>query len=55
MVRNLVLIYLPTDVVLFLICLAWLAGYRITRETHDASLRLLAEQATEGMAVIPRI
>ena len=55
MVRNLVLIYLPTNVVLYLICLAWLAGYRITRETHDASLKLLAEEAAEGVAVIPRI
>jgi len=55
MVRRLVLIYLPTDVVLFLICLAWLAGYRITRETHDASLRLLAKEAAAGVAVIPEI
>ena len=55
MVRDLVLIYLPTVIVLYLICLAWLAGYRITRETHDASLRLLAEEAAEGVAVIPQI
>ncbi len=55
MIRGLVLIYLPTVVVLFAICLAWLAGYRITRETHDASLRLLAEEAAEGLATIPRI
>jgi Na+/melibiose symporter-like transporter len=55
MIRELVLIYLPTVVVLFLISLAWLAGYRITRETHDASLRLLAVEAAEGVAVIPQI
>lgn len=53
MIRQLVLVYLPTEIILFAICLAWLAGYRITRETHAASLKQLADEAAQGMAVIP--
>jgi GPH family glycoside/pentoside/hexuronide:cation symporter len=54
-VHNLLLIYLPTVVTLYLIGLVWLAGYRITRESHDATLQRLATQAAEGVSVIPDV
>ncbi len=44
-VRNLALLYLPTVVILYLVSSAWLLGYRITRETHEANLQSLAEAA----------
>jgi GPH family glycoside/pentoside/hexuronide:cation symporter len=53
-IRNLALVYLPTLVFLFLISIAWLAGYRITRETHEANLKQLAE-AGEAVPVAPGV
>jgi len=55
MAHRLILTYLPVVTVLYLICLVWLAGYRITRESHAATLKRLAEQAGEGVVVVPEI
>ena len=49
-VRNLTLVYLPTAALLYAIGLAWLRGYRITRQSHEASLQLLLKEASEGIA-----
>jgi Na+/melibiose symporter-like transporter len=46
-VRNLALLYLPTVVLLYLVSAVWLTGYRITRETHEANLRSLADRKSE--------
>jgi glycoside/pentoside/hexuronide:cation symporter, GPH family len=53
--HNLVLVYLPTVAVLYGLCLVWLAGYRITRESHAATLKQLAETTGEGVHVIPEV
>jgi GPH family glycoside/pentoside/hexuronide:cation symporter len=42
-VRRLGLVYAPTIVMLYLIALAFLATYRISRRTHEDNLRRLAE------------
>jgi Na+/melibiose symporter-like transporter len=42
-VQRLGLVYAPTIVVLYLIALAFLATYRISRTTHEDNLRRLAE------------
>jgi GPH family glycoside/pentoside/hexuronide:cation symporter len=42
-VHRLGLVYAPTIVVLYLIALAFLATYRISRRTHEDNLRRLAE------------
>jgi GPH family glycoside/pentoside/hexuronide:cation symporter len=54
-IAHLVLVYLPMVVGLYLVSLICLAGYRITRQTHEASLKQLAEEAAKGVAVIPEI
>jgi Na+/melibiose symporter-like transporter len=46
-VRNLALLYLPTVVLLYLVSAVWLTGYRITRETHEANLRSLADRKAQ--------
>ena len=43
-VRNLGLAYAPTVVVLYLIALAFLAGYRIDRAAHEANLERLGRR-----------
>src|SRR5262249_20900441 len=47
-VRNLGLVYAPSIVVLYLIALAFLATYSISRATHEANLRKLAMEAVPG-------
>ncbi|MDR3508567.1 MAG: MFS transporter [Caulobacteraceae bacterium] len=47
-VRNLALIYLPVMMGLYLISMAWLSGYRITRQTHEANLEQLARAKEAG-------
>jgi Na+/melibiose symporter-like transporter len=42
-VRHLGLVYAPSIVVLYLVALAFLATYGISRATHEANLRKLAE------------
>jgi GPH family glycoside/pentoside/hexuronide:cation symporter len=42
-VRRLGLVYTPVLVVLYLVAIAFLATYRISRETHEDNLRRLAE------------
>lgn len=42
-VRSLGLTYVPMVVVLYLIAIAFLATYRISRESHEANLRRLAQ------------
>ena len=51
-IRHLALVYLPTVVLGYLIAGAWLLGYRITRESHEANLLLLAE-AGEAIPLVP--
>jgi glycoside/pentoside/hexuronide:cation symporter, GPH family len=41
-VRNLALVYVPILVVLFVIALALLSAYRISRTSHEANLRALS-------------
>ncbi|MEI9987490.1 MAG: hypothetical protein WDN69_32740 [Aliidongia sp.] len=43
--HNLVLVYLPALVVLFLVAIGFVSAYRIDRRTHEANLRRLAEAA----------
>jgi len=50
-VRNLALLYLPTVVALYLIAMAFLTGYRITRETHEANLQKLATPQKQSAAL----
>lgn len=45
-VRNLVLIYVPIQIVLWFIAISMIARYRISREMHEHNLRRLAESAT---------
>jgi Na+/melibiose symporter-like transporter len=49
-VHRLGLVYAPTIVVLYLIALAFLATYRISRHTHEDNLRRLAESRDSGAA-----
>lgn len=44
-VRNLVLIYMPIQIVLWFIAISMIARYRISREMHENNLRRLAESA----------
>jgi GPH family glycoside/pentoside/hexuronide:cation symporter len=44
-VRNLVLIYMPTQITLWIIAITLVGGYRIGRDTHEHNLRRLAEAA----------
>jgi len=44
-VRNLALVYCPVLILLFAIALALLAGYRITRASHEETLTRLAAEA----------
>lgn len=44
-VRNLVLIYMPVQIVLWIISFSLVSGYRIDRKTHEHNLRRLAEFA----------
>jgi GPH family glycoside/pentoside/hexuronide:cation symporter len=53
-IRNLVLVYLPTVVLLYLIAAAWLLGYRITKQSHEANLQRLAE-AGEAIPLTPGV
>ena len=43
--NNLVLVYVPALVVLFLVAIGFVSAYRIDRRTHEANLRRLAEAA----------
>ncbi len=45
-VRNLVLIYMPVQIVLWIVAFSLIAGYRIDRKTHEHNLRRLAQAAT---------
>ena len=50
MVHRLGLVYAPTIVVLYLIALAFLATYSISRDVHEANLRKLGrEDEAEAM------
>ncbi len=51
-VRNLVLIYMPVQIVLWIIAISLVGGYRIDRKTHEHNLRRLADAAAlaEGIA-----
>jgi glycoside/pentoside/hexuronide:cation symporter, GPH family len=44
-VRNLVLIYMPTQIVLWIIAITMVTGYRIDRKTHEDNLVRLADAA----------
>lgn len=44
-VRNLVLIYMPLQIMLWIIAISLITGYRIDRKTHEHNLKLLAESA----------
>jgi Na+/melibiose symporter-like transporter len=44
-VRNLVLIYMPVQIVLWIIAISLVTGYRIDRKTHENNLKRLAEAA----------
>jgi glycoside/pentoside/hexuronide:cation symporter, GPH family len=44
--HNLVLVYVPALVVLFLVAIGFVSAYRIDRWTHEANLRRLAEAAS---------
>jgi GPH family glycoside/pentoside/hexuronide:cation symporter len=43
--HDLVLIYMPTQMVLWFIAISLITGYRIDRKTHEANLRQLAQAA----------
>ena len=47
-IRSLGLTYVPLIVSLFLVSIAFLAAYRISRTSHEANLRRLAERGVEG-------
>jgi Na+/melibiose symporter-like transporter len=47
-IRGLGLAYVPLVVSLFLVSIAFLAAYRISRTSHEANLRRLAERGVEG-------
>jgi glycoside/pentoside/hexuronide:cation symporter, GPH family len=44
-VRNLVLIYMPVQIALWIVSISLVTGYRISRETHEHNLKKLAEAA----------
>lgn len=44
-VRNLVIIYMPTQIALWIVAITLVGGYRIGRDTHEQNLRRLAESA----------
>ena len=44
-VRNLVLIYMPVQIALWIVAISLVTGYRINRETHENNLKRLAEAA----------
>jgi Na+/melibiose symporter-like transporter len=44
-IRNLVLIYMPTQITLYIIAILLIGRYQISRETHESNLRRLAEAA----------
>ena len=44
-VRNLVLIYMPVQIVLWIVAISLVTGYRIDRKTHEHNLQRLAEAA----------
>jgi Na+/melibiose symporter-like transporter len=44
-VRNLVLIYMPTQIALWIVAISLVGGYRIDRKTHEQNLKSLAEAA----------
>jgi GPH family glycoside/pentoside/hexuronide:cation symporter len=44
-IRNLGLVYVPTLAVLYTLALIFMSGYRITRATHEESIRKLAAAA----------
>ena len=46
--HRLGLVYAPTIVVLYLIALAFLATYRISRDVHESNLRKLAGEDQPG-------
>ena len=52
-VRHLALVYLPSFLVLYLISVVWLLGYRIDRRSHEANLAALAAEADRTGAVLP--
>lgn len=49
-VRNLVLVYMPTQLILYIIAIVLIGRYRISRETHEHNLRTLAETAAVAEA-----
>ena len=44
-VRNLVIIYMPTQIALWIIAITLVGGYRIGRDTHERNLKRLEETA----------
>ena len=44
-VRNLVLVYMPVQIVLWIVAISLVGGYRIDRKTHEHNLKRLAEAA----------
>jgi Na+/melibiose symporter-like transporter len=52
-VRNLVLIYMPVQIVLWIIAISLVGGYRIDRKTHEHNLQRLAEAAALAEAAVP--
>jgi len=56
-VRNLVLIYMPLQITLWIIAILMVGGYRIDRATHEDNLKrlsqsaLLAEASPAGMEI----
>ncbi|HEY5338632.1 MAG TPA: MFS transporter [Rhizomicrobium sp.] len=47
-IRNFALIYLPVTVVLYLVAMAIIGLYPITRETHEENLRKLASEVAQA-------
>ncbi len=52
-VRNLVLIYMPVQLTLWIVAIAMVGGYRIDRKTHEHNLQRLAEAAALAEAAVP--
>jgi Na+/melibiose symporter-like transporter len=48
-VRNLALVYCPVLILLFTVALTLLLGYRITRASHEETVRQLAAEAEEAI------
>ncbi|HXC55732.1 MAG TPA: MFS transporter [Rhizomicrobium sp.] len=52
-VRNLVLIYMPVQIVLWIVAISLITFYRIDRKTHEHNLQSLAEAAALAEASAP--